>query len=117
MIPAVHDESIQRGRLVHAFLQDIVDEIVLKFRVNKIILFGSHARGEAIEDSDVDLLVLMDFEGSAVRQSARIRSVLERCSLPLDVIVRRPEEFTQRCAMNDWFMREIRDRGKILYAA
>ena len=41
----------------------MVKRIVKRFHPDKIILFGSHARGDAGPDSDVDLLVVMDFEG------------------------------------------------------
>src|SRR5512146_1544307 len=43
-------------------LKHITDTIVEKFHPRRIILFGSHARGDPRPDSDVDLLVVMDSE-------------------------------------------------------
>jgi predicted nucleotidyltransferase len=98
-------------------IQSIADRIARTFRPDKIILFGSHARGQAAKDSDVDLLVLMDYQGHAIRQSAAIRASLGDAPFSLDVIVRTPEEFSKRCAMNDWLMREIQSEGIVLHAA
>ncbi len=42
------------------YLQDQKEELALKYRVNKLALFGSYARGEESEGSDIDLLI--DFQ-------------------------------------------------------
>ena len=55
---------------VAGMIDEIVNRIVRGFRPEKIILFGSHARGTAGPDSDVDLLVVMNVEGSK-RQKAK----------------------------------------------
>src|SRR5215510_2505745 len=51
---------------VQSLIDRMVKRIVKNFRPEKIILFGSHARGEAGPDSDVDLLVVMPVQGSVV---------------------------------------------------
>lgn len=99
-------------------LQNLARKMAEKFpQVHKVILFGSHARGEAGPDSDVDLMVLMDFEGRSIKQSSQIRLAFADVDFPMDVLVRTPEKFHERCQMNDWFMREVRDQGKVLYEA
>jgi len=45
-------------------IQKMVERIVAQFRPEKVILFGSQARGDAGPDSDVDLLVVMPVQGS-----------------------------------------------------
>jgi predicted nucleotidyltransferase len=91
------------------------DAIVQEFQPLKVILFGSHAYGTPTEDSDVDLLIVMDVPESATRQKAvEIRRRIPRHSR-MDLLVRSPEEIAYRLAHNDWFMQEIIDRGQVLY--
>jgi predicted nucleotidyltransferase len=87
-----------------------------QFGAERVILFGSHAEGTATEDSDVDLLVIIPFEGRSVDQSVKIRMEL-RPAFPVDLIVRTPEKVHQRIEMGDDFMREILEEGKVLYEA
>ena len=87
-----------------------------QFGAEKVILFGSHAEGTATEDSDVDLLVIIPFEGRSVDQSVKIRMEL-RPAFPVDLIVRTPEKVHQRIEMGDDFMRVILEEGKVLYEA
>jgi predicted nucleotidyltransferase len=51
-------------------IQSLADNIVREFQPEKIILFGSHARGDAKPDSDVDLLVIMPRNGKEHHQQA-----------------------------------------------
>ncbi len=73
-------------------IDEMVRRIVAGFDPDRIILFGSHARGEAGPDSDVDLLVVMPVEGSKRRQQVRIRLELRGLGLAKDVIVATPDE-------------------------
>ena len=85
-----------------------------EFRPQKVILFGSHAYGTASQDSDVDLLVVMDHEGTAWTQALEIvRRMHSR--LPIDLLVRTPEQMRQRLAWNDFFLKEVTGRGEVLY--
>lgn len=71
----------------------MTERIVQEFRPERIILFGSHARGEAGPDSDVDLLVVMPVQGSKRDAQLAIRRALHDIQVPKDVIVSRPDEF------------------------
>jgi len=97
-------------------IEDLTSQIVREFNPERIILFGSYAYGQASDDSDVDLLVILPFEGKAVRKAIEIRNNVN-ARLPLDLIVRTPEQLAERLAQNDWFMREIVERGRTLYEA
>jgi uncharacterized protein len=97
-------------------IEDLTSQIVREFNPERIILFGSYADGRASDDSDVDLLIVLPFEGKPVRKAIEIRNKIN-ARLPLDLIVRTPEQLAQRLAQNDWFMREIVERGRTLYAA
>ncbi|MFM9972894.1 MAG: nucleotidyltransferase domain-containing protein [Burkholderiales bacterium] len=90
--------------------------IAEEFRPNRIILFGSHARGRATKDSDVDLLVVMPFKGKGVHKSVEILNRIEP-EFPVDVIVRTPSQLRKRLAASDYFFGEIVKNGKVLYEA
>ncbi len=87
-----------------------------EFGAERVILFGSYARGEITEDSDVDLLVIGPFEGKSIDKSVEIRMKL-RPRFAMDLLVRTPEKVHQRIEMGDGFMREILEEGKVLYEA
>ncbi len=96
-------------------VERFVSGIAQRFTPERIILFGSYADGTATRESDVDLLVVMRFEGRARDQAARIDGELER-SFPLDLLVRRPEDVERALEMGDPFMTEIVQKGEVLYA-
>lgn len=95
-------------------IRALSDEIVAKFRPQKIVLFGSHAYGTPGADSDVDLLVLMDTPLRNRQQAAQIAQAIDYHS-GLDLLVRSPEEFESRIALGDFFLRDIAMKGKVLY--
>lgn len=97
-------------------IKDLASQIAREFRPERIILFGSYAYGQPGDDSDVDLLVVLPFEGKPVRKAIEIRNRVNP-KIPLDLIVRTPERLAERVANNDWFMREIVEKGRTLYEA
>ena len=98
-------------------IQNLADKIVGEFKPEKIILFGSHARGDAKPDSDVDLLVIMPRDGKERHQQAAEIHFKCHPGFPIDVLVRTREEFEKRLGMRDWFMRDIAREGKVLHAS
>jgi predicted nucleotidyltransferase len=97
-------------------IEDLTSQIAREFDPDKIILFGSHAYGQPQDDSDVDILVVLSFQGKPVRKAIEIRNKVN-VRMPLDLIVRTPQQLADRLAQNDWFMREIVERGRTLYEA
>jgi len=87
-----------------------------QFGAERVILFGSYAQGQVTADSDVDLLVIGPFKGRGVDKSVEIRMKL-RPQFPVDILIRTPEKVQQRVKMGDCFMREILEKGKVLYEA
>ena len=86
-----------------------------EFQPERVVLFGSYAWGKATEDSDVDLLVIMDHDKPRnVDQAITIRLQAD-APFPLDLLVKRPFEVTARLAMNDTFIKSIIDDGEVLY--
>lgn len=97
-------------------IMETVERIAREFAPQRVILFGSYAYGTPTDDSDVDLLVIMPFEGQHVDKAVEI---LERVDprFPIDLLVRTPEQVRQRLEWNDFFLREVMERGRVLYAA
>ncbi len=99
-----------------AEIRDVANRIGREFRPQRILLFGSYARGTATPDSDVDLLVIMPYEGDWARKSCEIYMKV-RPGFPIDLLVRTPKAVQQRLDMGDCFMAEILRQGKVLYEA
>ena len=97
-------------------IEDFSSRIVERFRPEKIVLFGSHARQSAGADSDVDLLVIMRHRGPAARQAALIRRAVP-APFALDLLVRSPQTIRQRLRLGDTFLRDVLGRGRIIYEA
>lgn len=98
-------------------MQEIIefsDQIARHFDPDKIVLFGSYAYGQPNDDSDVDLLVIMPFEG----RSRDVRRVLRRkapSQFSNDILIRTPEDTARRYREFDPLVREAIDKGVTLY--
>ena len=97
-------------------IRQLSQRIARQFNPERIVLFGSHARGRPTADSDVDLLVVLSHQGRAVEKSVEIRMQV-RPPFPLDLLVRTPGKIRQRMDMGDTFIRDIMEKGKVLYEA
>jgi predicted nucleotidyltransferase len=95
--------------------EDITQQIIDKYQPEKIILFGSAARGESDPESDADFLIIKKntphYGADRIRQLSRI---IER-SIAVDFLVYRPEEFDKRLEMGDPFLTAIVKEGKVLH--
>ncbi len=94
----------------------MVARIVDCFAPERIILFGSHARGDAGADSDIDLLVVMPVSGSRREKAVEIAVALHDIAVPKDVIVTTPEEFAWRKDVVGTVEWPAAREGEVLYA-
>ena len=74
-------------------LQDIVDRVVERFDPERVILFGSYARGDARDDSDVDLLVVADTDLPPRQRYHAVRGLLSDYPVAFDVFLKTPQEY------------------------
>lgn len=95
-------------------IQEFCDRIVAEFNPDKVILFGSYARGEQRDWSDVDIMVVMPFEGRYFRKLTEIRS-RTRPSFDLDLKLAPMSDLAARYEEYDPIARDVLDRGKVLY--
>ena len=101
-------------------INQLAKRIAEEFHPERIILFGSYAYGEPTEDSDVDLLVVMAVQGDVVEKAADVLSIAHEATaemLSVDILVRTPEQLAYRLSLNDFFLREIVEKGKVLFDA
>ena len=99
---------------IDEIINDVCGQIVRNYNPNKVILFGSYAYGTPTDDSDVDLLVIMPYIGNELQKMADVRKSI-RSRYPLDVLVKTPEQIKQRIEAGDFFVREIVEKGIVLY--
>jgi len=107
----IHERRRIPMRAIHA----VVEQIAEKFQPEKIILFGSYAHGQPRPESDVDLLVVMDTPLRNREQAAQIARAIDY-HFGLDLLVRRPQQLAERLALGDFFLQEVIEKGKVLYA-
>jgi predicted nucleotidyltransferase len=89
-------------------------QIGREFQPERVLLFGSHAWGVPGPESDVDLLVIVPCKGATAQKAAEIRLSLDH-SIPIDVLVRTPEDIKKRLTIGDDFIREIIEKGTVIY--
>lgn len=94
----------------------MVSRLVERFAPQQIILFGSHARGTATPDSDVDLLVIMPVIGSKRAKQVEMRVALHDIRVPKDIILVTPEEVDRHRDVVGTIVRPALREGKVLYA-
>ena len=99
-------------RNIRHFSKRIAEE----YKPRQIILFGSYAYGNPGPDSDVDLLVILRGNTKDAGTAVEMRLKLHP-DFPLDLLVRSQMAVRKRIAMGDCFMKEILQKGKVLYEA
>ncbi|MGB7159790.1 MAG: nucleotidyltransferase domain-containing protein [Tepidisphaeraceae bacterium] len=92
----------------------LAEQIVEMVHPERIILFGSYAYGTPDETSDVDLLIIVPFEGRGSDAAMRLWDKL-RPAFSVELLVRRPDDTARRYEQWDPLIREALDKGKVLY--
>jgi predicted nucleotidyltransferase len=93
----------------------MADRIVQAFGPVRIILFGSHARGEAGRDSDVDLLVVLPRADDTRQAAVAMRRLLADMPVAKDIVVTTPQEIAARGHLVGTVLRSALRDGKVLY--
>ena len=97
-------------------INEIKDKIVREYKPEKIILFGSFAWGEPHEDSDVDLLVVMESNKPRIERQREVLSMMYPSDVPIDILVHTPRELEESINKNrNLFLEDIVHNGKVLY--
>ena len=96
-------------------IESITAQIIKKYGPEKIILFGSAAKGELHSESDADFLIIK--KDTPLYGADRIREISKiiKRDIPVDFLIYRPDEFDKRLSMGDPFLKSIIKEGKVLY--
>ncbi len=104
----------RRTHIPREAIDYVVQQIAEKFQPVKIILFGSYAYGEPRPESDVDLLVIIDSPMKESELSFQIRKNIEY-NFGIDLLIKTPENLKRRIELGDAFLKEITNKGKVVY--
>jgi predicted nucleotidyltransferase len=98
-------------------MQAAVERLVAVAQPTKIILFGSQARGDADDRSDVDLLVIKPHVTDRYEELLELDRSLAGILLPVDILLVSDVEFEERANQPGTVERAARQEGRVLYAA
>lgn len=100
-----------------AVIDEVVRLLVADGRPSRIILFGSHARGEASEDSDVDLMVVLPEIRGRLTETNRMLRLLRPLRVPVDVLVSTDEQLEEWGGVPGTVQYEVMHEGRTIYVA
>ncbi len=96
-------------------INKIVQIIIETAHPLKVILFGSYARGDENENSDLDFLVIKETTEPRHLRAKEIRCKLRGLKFPIDIVVYTPDEFSKWDKIPQSFANTILTEGKVLY--
>lgn len=96
-------------------IQRMTRQIVEHFHPWRIILFGSHARGDARGDSDFDLLIVAPSDEPRWRRTVAVYRLLAGMGVPKDILWWTPEEIAEWRGVKSHFINRVLREGKTLY--
>ena len=106
-------KSYKTNKIISRIAKKIKD----KYKPEKIILFGSYAHGKPTMHSDIDLLIIKNTKARHIDRAVRIREILreENRLVAIEPLVYTPQEINKRLKMEDDFIKEIIEKGVVLY--
>ena len=96
-------------------LQQAVDRIVAAVRPSRVIIFGSYGRGDATEDSDLDLMVIAPEVGNKYEEMIRLNRVVGNVGTGVDLLVYSEREYQRRSQVPGTVLYWARKEGRALY--
>jgi predicted nucleotidyltransferase len=111
----IYLQNSERKKVLTAALEQIIDTLEKDPDVKKIILFGSLAEGKIGIKSDLDLLVIKDTDKPFLTRLREIMQQLNPC-VAVDILVYTPEEFREMQSEPNSFIRDVLQKGRVVYA-
>jgi len=110
------DQRLNTEKITPGLIDYVVKKIVREIQPEKIILFGSYARGDFNQESDLDLFIIKESEESGRVIRRKVDALLWGRRFPVDIIVRKPEEVEWNFrAKNPFYLYHIFKDGKVVY--
>lgn len=97
------------------WIEGTVDTIAKAFQPERIVLFGSHARGEADQESDIDLFIEMETSLSPPERAIAISELFGLRPWSMDLIVYTPAEVEKLQGIHGTLLSQIEQEGQVLY--
>jgi predicted nucleotidyltransferase len=98
-------------------VENILKQLIRLYKPQKVVLFGSLAKGEVNEGTDIDLFIIKSDVPELGVNRIRQLDELIKYNLATDFIVYRPDELEQRLKLGDPFVKAVLQEGKVLYDA
>jgi predicted nucleotidyltransferase len=102
-------------RVEPAIIEEVVRRIVEVVQPEKIVLFGSRARGDARAGSDLDLLVIAKSKEPRYRRSVPLYGALSDIQVPMDILVYSPKEVKEWSGVRQAFVTTALREGQVIY--
>jgi len=109
--------DIERSQEIFSKIKRYKGIIIQKLRPDLIMLFGSFARRDFNEGSDVDLLVVADFRENFLDRIKLLLELNNELKLPLEPVGYTIEEFSEMLKKGNRFILRILEEGEILHAS
>ena len=110
-------ETTPPWAITEARLKAAVDRLVSAADPAKVLLFGSHARGDADSHSDVDLIVVERTVENRFEETVRLHQALAGLLLPADILLVSEAEFDERSRTPGTLEHAAAKEGRVLYDA
>ena len=99
----------------NTLMSEIVRRIVREAHPERVILFGSRARGDYRQDSDIDLLVVTEDDRPRALRASALYGALSDILIPMDILVYRPAEIEEWKNVPQAFVTTAIREGSVLY--
>ncbi|HZL52708.1 MAG TPA: nucleotidyltransferase domain-containing protein [Terracidiphilus sp.] len=96
-------------------VQRTLARLIRAFAPERVVLFGSHAKGTVRDNSDVDLLIIANVEGIPVIHQRRAKQLAADCFPPVDVVIATPSEIAEAANAKSPFLLSILSSGRTIY--
>ncbi len=106
---------MKRRELFEREIERITEKIVREYKPEKIILYGSCARGKITKNSDIDMFLIKKTKKSFGERLREISGLVGDRSVPFEAIVYTPQELERELRLGDFFVEEVLEEGKVLY--
>ncbi len=101
---------------IEEYINLVLNKLVSFYDPDKVYLFGSQAKNEANENSDIDFLVVTETSKPKRFRALEFRKQLrgQNC-YPVDILIYTPNEFTNECKIKGTIAYQVKKEGKLLY--
>jgi len=96
-------------------VKKVIEQMVIKYKPEKIIIFGSYVKGDFSKDSDLDFLIIKnDVPKYGVDRIRELSKLIDR-KIPCDFFICKQEELEKRLKLGDPFIKKILKEGEVVY--